>query len=45
MIHVRQETEQLRRRLPEDLTTDLLRFAASLVTLVAAIFLGLVHIG
>ena len=45
MIHVRRETEELRRRLPEDLTTDLLRFAASLVTLVAAIFLGLVRIG
>ena len=45
MFHVRRETEHLRRRLPEDLTTDLLRLTASLVTLIAAIFLGLVRIG
>jgi hypothetical protein len=45
MIHIRREADDLRHRLPDDLTTDLLRFAASLVTLVAAIFLGLVRIG
>jgi hypothetical protein len=45
MIRIRRETDVLRHRLPDDLTTDLLRFAASLVTLVAAIFLGLVRIG
>jgi hypothetical protein len=32
------------RRLPEDLTADLLRFAAALVTLVAAIILGLARV-
>jgi hypothetical protein len=45
MTQVRRETDQLRRRLPDDLTIDLLRLTASLVTLVAAIFLGLVRIG
>jgi hypothetical protein len=45
MIRVRRETEELRQRLPDDITTDVLRFVASLVTLVAAIFLGLVRIG
>jgi hypothetical protein len=45
MIHVRRETEELRRRLPDDLTIDVLRLVASLVTLMAAIFIGLVRIG
>jgi hypothetical protein len=45
MTHVRREADQIRRRLPEDITIDLLRFGASLLTLVAAIFLGLVRIG
>ena len=38
-------TRELRQRLPDDITTDLLRFGASLVTLVAAIFLGLAKVG
>jgi hypothetical protein len=45
MIHVRRTTEELRDHFHDDITTDVLRLAASLVTLVAAIFLGLVRIG
>jgi hypothetical protein len=45
MIHVRRKTDELRDHFHEDITTDVLRLTASLVTLLAAIFLGLVRIG
>jgi hypothetical protein len=45
MIEIRRSTRELRQRLPEDITADLLRFGASLVTLMAAILLGLVRVG
>jgi hypothetical protein len=38
-------TSTLKDRLPDDLTADLLRLGASVLTLVAAILLGLARVG
>jgi hypothetical protein len=45
MFPFRPNTRELSHDLAEDVTADLLRLGAALLTLVAAIFLGLARVG